>query len=315
MRIFLTGGTGFLGSNIIKVALERYGATVFTTVNSWQAAGPVDFEYDQIDIKDRAQVLASVQAFGPDAIFHTAILNDFALMYRDRHLAWQAYVDSTRYLTEAANAVGAKMILVSTDWVFDGTQSNATEMTPPNPINLYGVLKVVGETVVLETAKNGAIARVSGVNGRHWTRPDAPQPQNVGFGNLITAVVETLQQEQPFEVWEGQINMVATPSLASESAEMMMQITQQDKQGIFHCCSGESLSRMALAQATAKAFELDPALLRLGVPDWTGMAGTPVPNDTSLSATFTAEQLGYDLPSVSQLLQSYRHQLETGALA
>jgi len=314
MRLYVTGGAGFVGSNIIKVATERYGAQVFTTVHSWQPEGPLSFEYGWVDIGDRAQVLNSVRAFKPDAIIHAAILNDFMRMYRNRKLAWQTYVDSTRYLTQAANLMGAKMILVSSDWVFDGTQVDADETTPPNPINLYGVLKVVGETVVTETANNGAVARISGVNGTHWLRPDQPLTQNVGLGNLITAVVETLQTNQPFIVWEGKINMRATPTLASESAEMMMRIIRGDRQGIFHCCCGQSVSRMELAVAAARAFGLEAGLLQNGSPDWSGMVGVPVPKDTSMSARHTAKQLDYPLPDIEQILQLYRWERETGRL-
>ena len=314
MKLYVTGGTGFLGSNIIKVAAERHGAEVFTTVHSWKPTKPVPFRYGPVDIRDRSDVLKSVEAFQPDAIIHSAILNDFALMYRDRKLAWQAYVEATRLLTEAANQVGAKIVFISTDWVFDGTQSNADEIAPPNPINYYGVLKVVCETIVQATAHNGAVARVAGVNGTHWARPDDDRPQNLGYGHFCTAVVETLRKGNPFQVWEGDINMVATPSLASESAEMLLRIVEQDMQGVFHCCGGESIERRALALLTADVFGLDQKLIQAGAPDWGDIAGIRIPYDTSVSAANTAERIGYRLPSVRELLQRYRTEIETGSL-
>ena len=314
MRVYVTGGTGFVGSNIVKVAREHHGAAVFTTVQSWRPDGPVDFEHGRVDMTDRQQILDSVRAFRPDAIIHSAVLNDFNLMYRDRALSWRANVGSTRYLTEAANEVGAKMILVSSDWVFDGTQSDSDEQTPPNPLNLYGVHKVVGETAVLEGADDGAVARISGVSGVHWTRPDKPVTQNVGFGNLITVVVDALAAGRPLALWHGAINMHATLSLASESAKMMMRIIEQDALGIFHCCSGASLSRMEVAQAAAEAFELDAGLIRTGPPEWDAMAGATVPHDTTMAAAATAERLDYRLPSAQELLRIYRRQRESGEL-
>lgn len=314
MKLYVTGGTGFLGSNIIKVAVERHSAEVFTTVHSWKPNGPTPFQHGRVDIRNRSEVLASVEAFQPDAIVHSAILNDFALMYRDRTLAWQAYVEATRLLTEAANRVGAKMALVSTDWVFDGSQSNADETTPPNPVNYYGVLKVVCETIVQETAQNGAVARVAGVNGTHWARPDDERPQNLGYGHFCTAVVDTLRRGDRFYAWEGDINMVATPSLASESAEMLLRIVERDARGVFHCCGGEAIGRRALALLTADVFGLDQDLIQTGAPEWGDIAGVRIPYDTSLSAAATAERLGYRLPSARELLQRYRAEADTGAL-
>lgn len=315
MRLYVTGGTGFVGSNIVKVAVEHYDATVFTTVHRWRPDAAVPYRHGSVDVTDREQVLDSVRAFGPDAIIHAAILNDFNLMYRDPAQSWRANVDSTRYLTQAANQVGAKMILVSSDWVFDGTRSDSDERTPPNPLNLYGVHKVVGETVVLEAARDGAVARISGVSGVHWTRPDTPLTQNVGFGNLITAVVDALAAGRPFVLWHGAINMRATLSLASESAKMMMRIIERGARGTFHCCSGASLSRMEAAQAAARAFDLDAGLIRNGPPDWSATAGATIPHDTTMSAAATAERLDYRLPAAAELLLACRRERETGTVS
>jgi dTDP-4-dehydrorhamnose reductase len=81
-------------------------------------------------------------------------------------------------------------VLVSTDWVFDGTQSGADEATPPNPVNLYGVMKLASEMVTLE--RGGAFARISGVQGLHLARPATPWAQDRGFGYFAASIVESL---------------------------------------------------------------------------------------------------------------------------
>ncbi len=255
MKVFMTGGTGFLGSNIIRVAREHYNADIFTTVHAWRPTSPVDFTYAPVDIGDREAIFSAVQAFKPDVIIHSAILNDLPLMYRDRKLAWRLYVEATHHLTDAANEAGCKIIVVSTDWVFDGTQRDADETTPPNPVNYYGVLKVACERVVAERAQRWAVARVAGVNGVHWLRRDEPQSQNAGYGHFTTAVINGLRREGRFAVWLGDnVNTRATPSLASDSAEKIMRIATGDHQGIFHCTGGESMDRLALARLVAATF-------------------------------------------------------------
>lgn len=314
MRLFVTGGTGFVGSNVLKVAIERRNASVVTTAHSYRGDGTEPFEVVPVDMVDAPRLRAAAIEARPDAIVHAAILADFNLMYADRALAWKSYVGSTETLVSAANELGAKMVMVSTDWVFDGAQPGATEATPPNPINLYGVLKVVGETVVRTKAENGAVARVAGVNGTHWLRDDYVAAQNPGLGHFVGAVVRSLRAGEPFPVWTGPLNMVGTPSLASESAEMIMRIIEKDRRGIFHCTGAATVDRMGLAKATAAAFDLDANLITAGPGDFTGTGPAPIPIDTSLDATATSQALDYALPDLDRLLEIFRHEVDHNEL-
>ena len=314
MKLYITGGTGSVGSNVIKVATERHGVDVFATTHLRQPLPPIAYAYGAVDMCNREQVISSVRAYAPDSIVHCAILNDHKLMYQDRQQGWNAYVNSTRYLAEAANQVGAKMILISTDWVFDGTQAPADESTPPNPINFYGVLKVVGETLLAAKCENWAVARVSGVNGVHWARPERQVQQDIGFGNLMVSVVDVLRKNKPYTVWGGAVNLRATPTLASEIGELVMRIITLDKTGIFHCCGGESATRFDLACKTAEGFGLDAGMLRKGASD-VHTLGFPdiycVPKDTSLNAEHTSRQLEYPLLDLNEAIGELRRQMET----
>jgi len=202
------------------------------------------------------------------------------------------------------------MILISTDWVFDGTQGPADETTPPNPINYYGVLKVVSENLLPVMTRNWAVARVAGVNGLHQTRPEKQFEQDPGFGNLMMAVVERLRQGLPFIVWDGNVNQVATPGLATEIGEMVMRIIEKDLCGVFHCCGGEGISRLELANATAEGFGLDRALIRQELVQ-TGPNHISIPRDTRLDASETASRLGIPLLSVREMVRELRKQVDT----
>jgi dTDP-4-dehydrorhamnose reductase len=298
VRVYLTGASGFVGSNVARVFAERE-AELFT---------------ERVELTDGAAVERSVAGFRPDAIVHTAIRNDLLGLYADRAGAWQAYVDATRHLVDAANRHGAHMVLVSTDWVFDGTQGGATEETPPNPINLYGFLKAASELVVTQRAERGAVARLAGVQGVHWARPAAPRRQDAGFGYLVAALVESLRAGQPFAVWESpSINMVATPTLASDAADLLWRIVAGGHEGILHCCGGETVDRRTLALLAVEAFALDPDLLELGAPYPDDPPPAPVPYDTGLDASATAARLGVRLPMVRELLGRMRAEVEVPA--
>ena len=172
VRIYLTGASGFVGSNLVRV-FEAHGAEI------------VRPGHGEVDITDGALVRRSVAATEPDAIVHAAIWNNVAGLLSDRRRAWGLYVEATRNLVDAANATGARIVLISTDWVFDGTQGPATEDEPPNPIDPYGFLKAASELVVTERAQRGTVARIAGVQGMHWARPEAPRAQDAGFGYFV----------------------------------------------------------------------------------------------------------------------------------
>ncbi len=319
MRAYVTGGTGFIGSNIVKVFSERHDATVHCPVRSFVPDNPLGYTIEPLDLLDTEAVVASVGQFDPDVIVHSMILNDLHGIYHHRELAWRSYVDATLALADAANQAGAKLILVSTDWVFDGTQAGADEHTPPNPVNYYGVLKALSEQAALLQADRAAVARVSAVNGVHWARDEMPRGQDPGYGYFVTTVLDAVSQGQSFGVWEGDdINMAATPSLASECAETMWLIAaNDDADGIFHCCGAEPAGRMELARLACEVFGHDPSLLRSVPPDsemMSSMAGARIPYDTTIRTPRTTEILDYEPLGTREMLERFKQELESGDL-
>ena len=268
MRAWISGGSGFVGRHLVE-AFDEVRAP----------------SHAELDVTDAEAVRRSVGAFEPDVVVHAAILNDFARLERE---GWAAYVGATRNVVEAA--AGAHVILVSTDWVFDGT-GVASEATPPNPINLYGMLKAASEQVV------GTVARISAVQGVYG----APRSQDAGFGYFVASIVRALRAGERFTVWEGPgITMVATPTLASDAAALIARIAAGGHTGVFHCCGGESVDRRGLALRTAEVFGLDGDLLDFGPPPDPGF---PVPYDTRLDARATAAALGVELPDLDEQLR------------
>jgi dTDP-4-dehydrorhamnose reductase len=302
VRVYLTGASGFVGSNVARV-FAAHGAEL------------VRPGHEEVDVTDARAVRRSVAAAAPDAVVHAAIWNDPAGLRSDRRRAWDSYVASTRHVVDAANAVGAHVLLVSTDWVFDGTQGPAREDEPPGPINAYGFLKAASELVVAERAERGTVARISGVQGVHRARPQAPRRQDAGFGYLVASIVDALRAGRRFTVWRGeQINMVATPTLATDAAELMWRALERGATGILHCCGGESVDRETLARAVVEAFELDGELLDFGPPDPDALAAGPIPYDTRLDATATAAALGVELPDLRTQLARLRAEIEAARI-
>jgi dTDP-4-dehydrorhamnose reductase len=212
----------------------------------------------------------------------------------------------------AANAADAHVVLISTDWVFDGTQAPATESEPPNPINTYGFLKACSELIVRENAGRGMIARIAGVQGVHRARPSSPRAQDAGFGYLVLSLVDALRAGRRFELWDGPgLNRVATPTLATDAAELVWRALDREVVGVVHCCGGEHVDRVGLARRAVDVFELDPDLLDVVAPPDGAAGAEAVPRDTRLDARATAQVLGAELPALDTMLRRLRAQLES----
>jgi dTDP-4-dehydrorhamnose reductase len=299
MRIYLTGASGFVGSNL-SLVFGAHGAELV-------APGHRD-----VDLTDPGLVRRSIAATHPDAIVHSAIWNDPAGLLGDRERAWASYVGATRSVVDASNAVGAHVVLISTDWVFDGTQGPASEDAPPNPINPYGFLKAQSELALTLLAERGTVARIAGVQGVHWARRRAPREQDAGFGYFVASLVDALRAGRRFTVWDDpRLNMVATPTLATHAAEMIWRALERGTTGILHCVGGEHADRIELARRAVSAFDLDPALLEIGPPNSAALPDGRVPFDTRLDAAATAAELRVDLPGLDRMLADLRAQLET----
>jgi dTDP-4-dehydrorhamnose reductase len=297
MRVLLTGAGGFVGSNL-RYVFERHGAELLAP------------SHGELDVTDSRLVARVVAATRPQAIVHAAIWNDLVGLRRDRRRAWENYVGATRNLTDAANEIGARIVLISTDWVFDGTQGPAEESTPPQPVNVYGFLKAASELVISERARRGTIARVSGVQGIHRARATTVRDQDAGFGYLAVSVVRALSRGKRFGVWDGPgLNRLATPTLATDAGELIWRALELDLDGVLHCCGGEHASRVELALRTARAFELDEDLIDVVAPPAERLPTEGVPVDTRLDASATAARLGVAPASLEVTLGRLRAQL------
>jgi dTDP-4-dehydrorhamnose reductase len=149
------------------------------------------------------------------------------------------------------------------------------------------------------------------VQGVHRARPRTPREQDVGFGYLVASVVQALRDGRRFTVWDDPgLNTIATPTLATDAAELIWRALERHVTGTLHCCGGEHVDRVTLARRAVESFGLDEALLAVGAPDPDMLNAGGVPFDTRLDATKTAAALDVDLPDLDTMLGRLRAQLE-----
>ena len=315
MKVFVTGGTGLVGSNVIKVARQKYGAEVIATMRNRMPTAPVHYTIEPLDVTDKAALTASLKKHRPDAVIHCAATVDHDRLEVDHEMGWRLMVDATRSMAEACGEAGARLIFVSSDWVFNGDHPPYQESTPPCPANYYGLLKVVGETIVNTMGIDYGIARISAVYGRNWSFPDwTPAEHVTGFGTLPNWMLDHLRRGGEVAEWTDHINVEANPTLAGDCADAMMALYLSKQQGVFHCSGRESMSRVELGRQVALAFGLDVSKVRAATAaemerGLKEAAPGPLPRRTCLDVSETERRLGRTNVGVAEGLQAWKREM------
>ncbi|CAH1268493.1 MAT2B [Branchiostoma lanceolatum] len=154
-RVLITGASGLLGRALMQ---EFQGATGWEVLGlAYSRAGG---RLKKVDLRDQAAVRETVQEFKPDVLIHSAAQRRPDVVEKDEEATSALNVEATRTVAQAAVDVGAFLVYISTDYVFDGKSSPHKVTDSPNPLNKYGVSKLAGEKTALEVAKDGAVLRV-----------------------------------------------------------------------------------------------------------------------------------------------------------
>ena len=240
-KVLITGASGLLGRKLVKVLSEGY--EVIPTHNT-HAVHPDSIRMDIVDRNEVARVLSAVK---PELVVHAAAETNVDKCETNRELAWSVNAEGTRNIALACGKIGARLVYISTDYVFDGEKGLYGEKDGANPVNYYGVTKLEGEGFVRELCEDFIIARTSVLYGWHPSR-----------ANFATWVIDSLRNGKRISVVEDQHN---SPTLADHLAEMIQMILKVPGSEIYHTAGGERISRYSFALKIAEAFNLNKALI------------------------------------------------------
>ncbi|KAH0629672.1 hypothetical protein JD844_011918 [Phrynosoma platyrhinos] len=153
-RVLVTGATGLLGRAVYK----EFKANNWNTVGcGYSRARPM---FEQVNLLDAAAVHKLIQDFQPHVIIHCAAERRPDVVDSQPEVASQLNVVASGNIAKEAAQVGAFLVYISTDYVFDGTHPPYKENDVPNPLNLYGQTKLDGEKAVLRNSKDAAVLRI-----------------------------------------------------------------------------------------------------------------------------------------------------------
>ena len=289
-KLLVTGASGLLGNWTVKLS-ERDNLVTPTDVIE-----PTHPNAVKADITDSEEVRLLFRKVKPDTVIHTASETNVDRCETEKERAWKVNVEGTRNIAEGCRESGAKIVCISTDYVFDGEKGLYTEEDAPNPIDFYGLTKLEGERQVMRRCKNWAVLRTSVLYGRHPSKQD-----------FATWVINKLKQHQEITVVDDHFN---TPTLAENLAAMALEVAAHDLQGVFHTSGCERISRCDFAKRIAEVFELDSGLVKpikmSELKAWIAKR----PKDSSLNTAKIQGQLKTKPLSINEGLSKLKEELK-----
>ncbi len=230
MKVFISGASGLVGGNCLKHFTEQ----------GWEAVGsyfsyPVDNTvfYDTLNPADPKNF--DVVGFAPDVIVHCGALTHVDYCEANVQESYDKTVQSTINLIALAKQCNARMVYISTDYVFDGHHGPYREDAPVNPLSVYARHKLEGEEKVLAAIAGALVLRVTNVYGNE-----------VRGKNFIARIIDQAKNKQKLTL-KLPYDQYASPANAYDIARAMFVLLRDNKEGIYHIASTDYLNRVELA--------------------------------------------------------------------
>ncbi|KOP73428.1 dTDP-4-dehydrorhamnose reductase [Priestia megaterium] len=228
-KVLITGANGQLGKELVELFTEK-GFEVY------------GFGRDKMDITNQVQVQEIIGAVKPDIVIHSAAHTKVDLAESEPDQAFLINAYGTRNVAVAAEAVGAKLVYVSTDYVFDGTTNKPyNEFSPTSPLGVYGKSKLAGEQFVRDLHSKFFIVRTSWVYGKYGA-------------NFVKTMLKLGEERKELSVVSDQIGC---PTYTLDLANAILELINSEKYGIYHISNSGSCSWYELAKEIFKEAKME----------------------------------------------------------
>ena len=229
-KVLITGANGQLGHELVRATIAAGHEVIATS-------------HETLDITDKTAVEAVITETRPDVVIHAAAWTAVDACESDPDKALLVNGTATKFIADAAHAVGAHVVYISTDYVFDGSKTSAyDESDATNPQSVYGSSKLAGERALGAT---DAIVRISWVCGFYGA-------------NMVKTILRLAEQPQLKFVDD----QIGNPTFADDAAEMIVRIATEKRSGTWHVTNQGEVSWYEFAREVliAGGFDADKVI-------------------------------------------------------
>lgn len=283
MKILLTGGTGLLGKALIETN-KHYAQILALYLGKYNMENSNSTVYLNRDILNN-KIFEDKEYF--DVVVHTAGVANTDFCEKNFKKAWQSNVLGTAKMIEICRVCNSKMVYISSNAIFDGTDAPYSEESVPNPINNYGRIKLECENLVKNSGIKYLIARPILMYG--WNNEDERS-------NPATWLLRKLRSNEKVYMVN---DIYENPLLNHNCAEIIWSLIKLDKEGIYHIAGKDVVNRYDFAKIVADIFFLDKNLIVPVSSDFFSEIA-PRPRNTSYTTKKIEKELGIEPLSLKE---------------
>lgn len=292
-RILVTGANGMLGQRVIHFYKNSSDLEILSTsVEDEPVITGIDYLSCDLSVRDKIKKV--VLDFCPDFIINTAAFTNVDLNETEKEIAWKINVKGVEYLAEAARAIDAHVIQISSDYVFDGTGGPYSENDKPNPIGYYGRTKLASENALRISGAIYTVLRTNVLYGIADSRPD-----------FVRWVVKSVRDGNEINIVTDQVN---NPTFIDDLVQAINKVTEFNKQGIYNIGGREFLTRYEFCEIIAEVFSLDKALIKPILTDQLSQKAKR-PLKSGLLTLKSETELGYKPHTIKEALVIMKREL------
>lgn len=295
MKVFVTGVGGQLGHDVINELTSRGYEAIGSDVVDMVASG---VPYVALDITDAKAVEHVITEIRPDAVVHCAAWTavDAAEDADKQEKVKAINVDGTQNIANAAKMVDAKMVYISTDYVFDGQGTAPWEPDCKEyaPLNVYGQTKLGGELAVSSILEKYFIVRIAWVFG-------------LNGGNFIRTMLQVGKNHPQVRVVNDQIG---TPTYTYDLARLLVDMIESEKYGYYHATNeGGYISWYDFTKEIYRQTGMDTEVLPVTTEEY-GLSKAARPFNSRLDKKKLTDNGFVPLPDWKDALQRYLQELK-----
>lgn len=248
VKVLVTGSNGFLGQHLTVYFSNKGYGIIATGKGNCRIKKEYAFEYVDIDLTNQAKVEVLLETYKPNIIIHNAAMSKPDECENNKVACLLNNVEATKYIVNGAKQIGAKIIYVSTDFIFGENGPHEVDASK-QPLNFYGESKLMAEQYVKANAKEWAIVRPVFIYGEVW---EGMRP------SFLHWVKSSIENNKPIKVVSDQLR---TPTYVLDICKGIEAIIKKDKQGAFHLAGKDILSPYEMALTVCDCLALNKDLI------------------------------------------------------